>query len=113
MDHLNILFKYFGFEEVTSFDVFSKSDSDRLNIALANLLGIPHSLYDNHNLNFEVEDMHNNNQVLCELGEKVGRVGSYVRKSCKKPAIICQFTNIRAVDVVHPKMSPSISFSGT
>ena len=65
MDYLNILFRYYGFEEVTSFYVVSKYDIDRVNIALSNLLGIPHSPFDNQNLNLDIEDMHNNNQVLC------------------------------------------------
>ena len=55
-----------------------------MNIALTNILGIPHSPCNNHRLNLEVEDMHNNNLVLCELVEEVGSVGVSVNRSCKK-----------------------------
>ena len=68
-----------------------------MNISLANIIGIPHSTCDNHNLNLKVEDMHTNDRLFCELVEEVSRVGISVRRSCKKSAIICQFTNIRAV----------------
>ena len=76
MYHLNIVFQYYDFEDVTYFDVVSKADSSRVNIELSSLLGIPHSPCDNHNLNLEVEDMHTNYRVLFELVEEVGCVGS-------------------------------------
>ena len=68
-----------------------------MNIELTNLLGIPHSSCDNHNLNLDIEDMQNNDQVLCELLEEVSRVLSYVRRSFNKSSILRQFTNIRSV----------------
>ena len=65
MDHFNIFFQYYWFEEVISFAVVSKADNTRVNIALDNILGIPHSLCDNHNINLKVEDMYTNDRVLC------------------------------------------------
>ena len=97
MDHFNIFFQYYRFEEVTSFAVFTKSDSARVNISLANILGIRHIPCDNNNLNLEVEDMHTNDKVICELVEEFGCNGSSVRIRCKKSALMRQFTNIRAV----------------
>ena len=85
------------FEEVTPFAVVSKSGSCRVNGALSNILGIPHSPCDNHNLNLELEYIHTNDRVLCEFVEEDGRVGGYVRRSCYKSAILRQFNNIRAV----------------
>ena len=54
MYHCKIIFQYYGFEEVTPFSVVFKSDSNRMNIEIANLLGIPHSCCDNNNLNLKV-----------------------------------------------------------
>ena len=79
-----------------------------MNISLANIIGIPHSTCDNHNLNLKVEDMHTNDRFLCELVEGVSRVGSSVRRSCKKSAIICQFTNIRAVTTCKTRWTESL-----
>ena len=97
IDNLNIIFQYYGFEEVTPFSVVFKSYSAMVNIAISNIPVIPHSACDNHKLNLEVEDMHTNYRVLCELVEEVGRIGTYVRISCNKSAILFQFNNSRSV----------------
>ena len=108
MDHLKIFFKYYGFEGVTSFAVVSKADSTRLNISLANILGIPHSPCDDRNLNLKVEDMHTNDQVLFELVEEDGRVGSSVRRICKKSEILRQFTNLRSITTFNTSCTGSL-----
>ena len=69
MYHLNIVFQYYGSEDVTSFAVVYKYDSVSVNIALDNIIDIPYSHCHYRNLNLEVEDMHNNDRVLCELVE--------------------------------------------
>ena len=70
--------------------------------------GIPHSPCYNHNLNLEVEYIHNNDQVLYKLVEEVGLVGSSIIISCKKSAILCQFTNIRAVTTCKTRWTESL-----
>ena len=97
MDNLNNIFQYYGFEEFIFVAVVSDPDSYRVRIAIFNILGIPHSPCDHHNINLKVEDMHNNDRVLCELVEEVGRIGSSVRKFCKKSEILRQSTNVISV----------------
>ena len=52
--------------------------------------------------------MHNNNQVLCEFVEEVGRIGSSIRRSCNKSAILLQFINLRAVTTCNTRWTESL-----
>ena len=52
--------------------------------------------------------MYNNYRVLCELVEEDGCVGIYFIISCKKSAMLCQFTNVISVTAYNTCVTGSL-----